>query len=123
MNGLTVLAAGETTLQGVFNNIQGILIGIATTAITIAVIIIGFKIMFAIRNGDNVRSRDPEHGSSRIRRTTDRWSLSSLLGIAGLLQAVGKQIAGPKLETARGCMGGIARHGRSGSTPHCVRSH
>lgn len=89
MNDLTVIA-GETTLEGVFNNIQGILIGVATTAITIAVIIIGFKIMFAIRNGDNVRSAIQNMGVVAFAALL----IGGAAGIAGLLQAVGKQIAG-----------------------------
>lgn len=83
----TVLAA---SLQQVFNNIQGILLGIATTAITIALIIIGFKIMFAIRNGDNVRSAIQNMGVVAFAALL----IGGAAGIAGLLRAIGEQIAG-----------------------------
>jgi len=90
VNDLTTLLAGATTLNQVFQNIKGILLGVATVAITIAVIIIGFKIMFAIRNGDNVRSAIQNMGVVAFAALL----IGGAAGIASLLQTIGEQIAG-----------------------------
>lgn len=46
---------GQSMLDRLFGNIESLLTGVAVTALTVAVIIVGFKVMFAIRNGDNFR--------------------------------------------------------------------
>ncbi|MBM7784479.1 TrbC/VirB2 family protein [Tenggerimyces flavus] len=76
-------------LQGFFTNIKDLLNGVAGVAITIAVIIIGFKIMFAIRNGDNVRSAIQNMGVVAFAALL----IGGAAGIASLLQTIGQQIA------------------------------
>lgn len=92
MNHLSIVLAGTGSgdLNNFFGRIQGILMGVATVAITIAVIIIGFKIMFAIRNGDNVRVAIQNMGVVAFAALL----IGGAAGIASLLQAIGEQIAG-----------------------------
>lgn len=77
-------------LPGFFKNIEDILNTVALTAITIAVIIIGFKIMFAIRNGDNVRSAIQNMGVVAFAALL----IGGAAGIASLLKTLGATLAG-----------------------------
>lgn len=87
-----VLMAGEGNpqLNSFFQRIQGVLQGVAIFALTIAIIIIGFKIMFAIRNGDNVRVAIQNMGVVAIAALI----VGGASGIATILSAIGSQIGG-----------------------------
>lgn len=90
MGEVEVLASGGSQLNALFNRIEGLLAGVAVGALTVAIIIIGFKIMFAIRNGDNVRMAIQNMGVVAFAALL----IGGASGIAALLNAIGKQIGG-----------------------------
>lgn len=79
---------GESMLDQLFSNIEGLLTGVAVTALTVAVIIVGFKVMFAIRNGDNFRVAIQNIGVVAFAALL----IGGAAGIARLLQAIGSSI-------------------------------
>jgi hypothetical protein len=85
-----IVASGGSQLDALFQRIEGLLAGVAVGALTVAIIIIGFKIMFAIRNGDNVRMAIQNMGVVAFAALL----IGGASGIAALLNAVGKQIGG-----------------------------
>ncbi|MEQ7006030.1 TrbC/VirB2 family protein [Actinopolymorpha sp. B17G11] len=85
-----IVASGGSQLDALFQRIEGMLAGVAVGALTVAIIIIGFKIMFAIRNGDNVRMAIQNMGVVAFAALL----IGGASGIAALLNAVGKQIGG-----------------------------
>jgi hypothetical protein len=91
--GVSLLAGepgGNTQLNDLFGRIEGILQGVAVFALTVAIIIIGFKIMFAIRNGDNVRVAIQNMGVVAIAALI----VGGASGIASLLWNIGQQVGG-----------------------------
>ena len=90
MGEVEVFASGGSQLNALFNRIEGLLAGVAVGALTVAIIIIGFKIMFAIRNGDNVRMAIQNMGVVAFAALL----IGGASGIAALLNAIGKQIGG-----------------------------
>jgi hypothetical protein len=90
MGELEVVASGGSQLNALFGRIEGLLAGVAVGALTVAIIIIGFKIMFAIRNGDNVRMAIQNMGVVAFAALL----IGGASGIAALLNAIGKQIGG-----------------------------
>jgi hypothetical protein len=87
---VSLAGSGNPELNNLFGRIQGILQGVAVFALTVAIIIIGFKIMFAIRNGDNVRVAIQNMGVVAIAALI----VGGASGIASLLSELGKQIGG-----------------------------
>jgi hypothetical protein len=85
-----IVASGGSQLDALFQRIEGMLAGVAVGALTVAIIIIGFKIMFAIRNGDNVRMAIQSMGVVAFAALL----IGGASGIAALLNAVGRQIGG-----------------------------
>ncbi|MEQ4206479.1 TrbC/VirB2 family protein [Actinopolymorpha sp. B9G3] len=85
-----IVASGGSQLDALFQRIEGLLAGVAVGALTVAIIIIGFKIMFAIRNGDNVRMAIQNMGVVAFAALL----IGGASGIAALLNAVGRQIGG-----------------------------
>ena len=85
-----IVASGGSQLDALFQRIEGLLGGVAVGALTVAIIIIGFKIMFAIRNGDNVRVAIQNMGVVAFAALL----IGGASGIAALLNAIGKQIGG-----------------------------
>lgn len=79
---------GESMLDQLFTNIENLLTGVAITALTVAVIIVGFKVMFAIRNGDNFRVAIQNIGVVAFAALL----IGGAAGIARLLQAIGSSI-------------------------------
>jgi hypothetical protein len=79
-----------STLDALFNNIKDVLGGVAITALAVAFIIIGFKIMFAIRSGDNIRAAIQNIGVVAFAALI----IGGASGIANLLMALGQQIGG-----------------------------
>ncbi|HEY6739201.1 MAG TPA: TrbC/VirB2 family protein [Actinopolymorphaceae bacterium] len=77
-------------IAGMFDNLSGILTTIAFAALTVAIIIVGFKVMFAIRNGDNIREAVQNMGVVAIAALI----IGGASAIASALQAIGKNIAG-----------------------------
>lgn len=89
---LAAAGGGEGTnrLTQFFNNISGLLTTVAAAALTVAVVIIGFKVMFALRNGDNIRVAIQNMGVVAFAALL----IGGASGIAKLLQAIGQQIGG-----------------------------
>ncbi|REF36544.1 TrbC/VirB2 family protein [Thermasporomyces composti] len=85
-----VVASGTSQLEAFFARIEGLLTGVAVGALTVAIIIIGFKIMFAIRSGDNVRMAIQNMGVVAFAALL----IGGASGIAALLNAIGRQIGG-----------------------------
>jgi hypothetical protein len=85
-----IVASGGSQLDALFQRIESLLAGVAVGALTVAIIIIGFKIMFAIRNGDNVRMAIQNMGVVAFAALL----IGGASGIAALLNAVGRQIGG-----------------------------
>lgn len=79
-----------TSLADLFNNIATILQTAGVAALTVALIIIGFKVMFALRNGDNVREAIQNMGLVAIAALL----IAGAGGIAALLSTIGRQIGG-----------------------------
>lgn len=79
---------GDNQLTQFFDNISGILITVATAALTVAVVIIGFKVMFALRNGDNVRVAIQNMGVVALAALL----IGGAAGIATLLKEIGEQV-------------------------------
>ena len=90
MGELDIVASGGSQLDALFQRIEGMLGGVAVGALTVAIIIIGFKIMFAIRNGDNVRVAIQNMGVVAFAALL----IGGASGIAALLNSIGKQIGG-----------------------------
>lgn len=84
------VASGASQLDALFQRIEGLLTGVAVGALTVAIIIIGFKIMFAIRSGDNVRMAIQNMGVVAFAALL----IGGASGIAALLNAIGRQIGG-----------------------------
>lgn len=82
--------AGTTGLNDFFEGIGDMLGTVAVAALTVAVIIIGFKVMFALRNGDNFRVAIQNMGVVAFAALL----IGGASGIASLLKAIGKQIGG-----------------------------
>jgi type IV secretory pathway VirB2 component (pilin) len=87
---LVILASGGSQLSALFERIQRLLGGVAAGALTVAIIIIGFKIMFAIRRGDNFREAIQNMGVVAFAALL----IGGASGIAALLSAIGRQIGG-----------------------------
>jgi hypothetical protein len=90
MTGTEILASGGSQLDALFRRIEGLLGGVAIGALTVAIIIIGFKIMFAIRRGDNFREAIQNMGIVAFAALL----IGGASGIAALLNAIGTQIGG-----------------------------
>lgn len=90
MGELDIVASGGSQLDALFQRIEGMLGGVAVGALTVAIIIIGFKIMFAIRNGNNVRVAIQNMGVVAFAALL----IGGASGIAALLNSIGKQIGG-----------------------------
>ncbi len=90
MSELDVVASGGSQLDALFGRIEGLLAGVAVGALTVAIIIIGFKIMFAIRSGDNIRVAIQNMGVVAFAALL----IGGASGIAALLNSIGKQIGG-----------------------------
>jgi TrbC/VIRB2 pilin len=86
MQGSSYLA--QSMLNRLFGNIENVLTGVAVTALTVAVIIVGFKVMFAIRNGDNFRVAIQNIGVVAFAALL----IGGAAGIARLLTALGDTI-------------------------------
>ncbi|MET9019431.1 hypothetical protein ACWDWO_23675 [Actinopolymorpha singaporensis] len=85
-----ILASGGSQLDALFGRIERLLAGVAVGALTVAIIIIGFKIMFAIRRGDNFREAIQNMGVVAFAALL----IGGASGIASLLSAIGRQIGG-----------------------------
>lgn len=83
-----IIAAGS--LKELFDNISALLGGVAVSALTVAFIIIGFKVMFAIRSGDNVRVAIQNMGVVALAALL----IGAASGIASLLKSLGRTIGG-----------------------------
>jgi hypothetical protein len=90
MGGQEFVASGGSQLDALFGRIEGLLAGVAVGALTVAIIIIGFKIMFAIRSGDNIRVAIQNMGVVAFAALL----IGGASGIAALLNAIGRQIGG-----------------------------
>ncbi|GAA2757466.1 hypothetical protein [Actinopolymorpha rutila] len=90
MTGIWILASGGSQLDALFGRIERLLAGVAIGALTVAIIIIGFKIMFAIRRGDNFREAIQNMGVVAFAALL----IGGASGIASLLSAIGRQIGG-----------------------------
>lgn len=78
------------TLEQLFGNINNILTTVAAAALAVAFILIGFKIMFAIRSGDNFRAAIQNIGVVALAALI----IGGASGIASLLYNLGRQIGG-----------------------------
>lgn len=87
MNAL-IYASGPSTLEGLFDNIREILQNAGIAALTVAIIIVGFKVMFALRNGDNIREAIQNLGVIVIAALL----IAGAGGIAFLLGQIGERI-------------------------------
>ncbi|WP_020574975.1 TrbC/VirB2 family protein [Actinopolymorpha alba] len=90
MGDLVIVASGGSQLDAFFGRIQSLLAGVAVGALTVAIIIIGFKVMFAIRRGDNFREAIQNMGVVAFAALL----IGGASGIAALLSAIGKQVGG-----------------------------
>lgn len=84
----TVLAdkPAETGIAGLFTELADQLGVIAFAALAVAIIIVGFKVMFAIRNGDNIREAVQNMGVVAIAALV----VFGASGIAAALKSIGE---------------------------------
>lgn len=76
----------ETGIAGLFTELADQLAIIAFAALAVAIIIVGFKVMFAIRNGDNIREAVQNMGVVAIAALV----VFGASGIAAALKAIGE---------------------------------
>lgn len=88
MYSLIHASSGPSNLEELFNNIRDILQGAGIAALTVAIIIVGFKVMFALRNGDNIREAIQNLGVIVIAALL----IAGAGGIAYLLGELGERI-------------------------------
>lgn len=83
--GAVLAQQGDNAFANMFDALANQLLIIAGAALAVAIIIVGFKVMFAIRNGDNIREAIQNMGVVAIAALI----VFGASGIAGALQAIG----------------------------------
>jgi hypothetical protein len=86
-----LISSGPGTLEGLFNNVREILQNAGIAALTVAIILVGFKVMFALRRGDNIREAIQNLGVIVIAALL----IAGAGGIAFLLGQLGERIGSP----------------------------
>lgn len=84
--GDVLMAAESNGFADLFDALADQLLIIAGAALAVAIIIVGFKVMFAIRNGDNIREAIQNMGVVAIAALV----VFGASGIAAALQSIGQ---------------------------------